>query len=169
VTQNPPENLPDKTKSNEVYLSMLNEVVELMETSRRQASRSINSIMTATYWEIGRRIVEFEQLGESRAEYGKQLISRLAHDLSTRFGRGFSKRNLEQMRRFYLLWSITQTPSAQSQVPDFKQKFPLPCTSTKNIGFQRSVEVRRSKAKKCAQNHIWQYFGKIHNPRLGAT
>jgi len=142
VTQNPPENLPDKTKSNEVYLSMLNEVVELMETSRRQASRSINSIMTATYWEIGRRIVEFEQLGESRAEYGKQLISRLAHDLSTRFGRGFSKRNLEQMRRFYLLWSITQTPSAQSQVPDFKQKFPLPWSHYIQLLSVKSNEAR---------------------------
>ncbi|NEQ67443.1 MAG: DUF1016 domain-containing protein [Symploca sp. SIO2D2] len=121
---------------------MLNEVVELMETSRRQASRSINSIMTATYWEIGRRIVEFEQLGESRAEYGKQLISRLAHDLSTRFGRGFSKRNLEQMRRFYLLWSITQTPSAQSQVPDFKQKFPLPWSHYIQLLSVKSNEAR---------------------------
>ncbi|ETJ33350.1 hypothetical protein Q604_UNBC12190G0001, partial [human gut metagenome] len=52
--------------------------------------RSVNALMTATYWEIGRRIVEFEQGGEARAAYGAQLIKRLSKDLSLRFKRGFS-------------------------------------------------------------------------------
>lgn len=69
--------------------------------------------MTMTYWLIGRRIVEQEQQGAERAEYGKQLLKRLAHDLSDRFGRGFSERNLEQMRGFYLGWPISQTVSAK--------------------------------------------------------
>jgi len=58
--------------------------------------------MTATYWEIGRRIVEFEQGGEKRAEYGEGLRARLADDLTTRFGRGFSRQNLQRFRLFYL-------------------------------------------------------------------
>lgn len=73
--------------------------------------------MTATYWEIGRRIVEFEQGGEGRATYGEALIRRLGTDLSQRFGGGFGWRNLAQMRAFYLGWSteqILQTLSAKS-------------------------------------------------------
>jgi len=79
----------------------------------------VNALITATYWEIGRRIVEFEQRGESRAAYGEALIERLSADLSARFGRGFSARNLEQMRQFYLFWpvdrlgEIPQTLSAE--------------------------------------------------------
>lgn len=70
--------------------------------------------MTASYWEIGRRIVEFEQGGAERAGYGEELLKRLSADLTMRFGRGFSERNLEQMRLFYLGWQISQTPSAKS-------------------------------------------------------
>jgi hypothetical protein len=69
--------------------------------------------MTATYWEIGRRIVEFEQGGKVRAEYGERLLARLSQDLMGKHGRGFSERNLEQMRAFYLGWEISQTPSAK--------------------------------------------------------
>jgi predicted nuclease of restriction endonuclease-like (RecB) superfamily len=71
--------------------------------------------MTATYWEIGRRIVEFEQGGGKRAQYGKALLKRLSEDLARRFGRGFSERNLEQMRLFYEGWPISQTVSAKSK------------------------------------------------------
>ena len=65
---------------------------------------SENSIIAAIYWEIGRRIVEYEQGGKERAEYGEALLRRLAEDLSGRFGRGFSRSNLQQMRIFYLGW-----------------------------------------------------------------
>jgi hypothetical protein len=64
--------------------------------------------MTATYWEISRRIVEFEQRGKRRAEYGEQLIERLAEDLMKRFGRGFGVDNLQRMRLFYQLWQSAQ-------------------------------------------------------------
>lgn len=95
------------------YFGLVGDISELLESSRRTASRTLNRLLTATYWEIGRRIVEFEQGGKRRAEYGEQLLKRLALDLKTRHGRGFSKRNLEQMRAFYLGWEIAQTPSAQ--------------------------------------------------------
>lgn len=90
-------------------------IVQLLEDARRAAARSVNALMAATYWEIGRRLVEAEQGGKERAGYGERLIQRLADDLSARFGRGFSRQNLQQMRLFYLTWptsQICQTPSS---------------------------------------------------------
>ncbi len=95
------------------YDGLLQGVVHLLEEARRGAARSINAILTATYWEIGRRIVEHEQEGKRRAVYGEALIEKLAADLTGRFGRGFSRRNLFQMREFYATWPIVQTASAQ--------------------------------------------------------
>src|ERR1700722_7120330 len=69
-------------------------IVELLKTARSAAARNVNALMTASYWEIGRRIVQSEQAGEKRAEYGELLIKRLAKDLSASFGRGFGPRNL---------------------------------------------------------------------------
>jgi predicted nuclease of restriction endonuclease-like (RecB) superfamily len=95
------------------YGRLVSEISNLLEQSRRSAVRSINAVLTATYWEIGRRIVEYEQGGKSRAGYGEELLARLAKDLAVKHGRGFSERNLRQMRAFYLGWEIWQTPSAK--------------------------------------------------------
>jgi predicted nuclease of restriction endonuclease-like (RecB) superfamily len=71
--------------------------------------------MTATYWEVGRRIVEFEQGGKRKPAYGEEIIDRLADDLRARFGRGFSRSNVFQMRQFYLAYRRkVQTASGQS-------------------------------------------------------
>ena len=105
-------------------------IVKLLEEARRATVRSVNAQITASYWEIGRRIVEHEQGGRSRAVYGRVLIERLARDLTKRFGRGFGTRNLAQMRAFYLAWSspeILQTASAKSGTPvPSASRFPLP-------------------------------------------
>jgi hypothetical protein len=84
------------------YGGLIGGIADLLEAARRTAARTINALMTATYWEIGRRIVEFEQGGEKRAEYGEGLMARLADDLTARFGRGFSRQNLQRFRLFYL-------------------------------------------------------------------
>ena len=92
-------------------------IAELLEAARRTTTRSINAIMTVTYWEIGRRIVEFEQGGKERAQYGKELLKRLSEELTARFGRGFSQDNLERFRLFYLRFSrdlISATASRKS-------------------------------------------------------
>jgi len=97
------------------YTSVLADVAHLLEAARRASVRTTNAIMTATYWEIGRRIVEFEQKGRGKADYGDVLMKRLGPDLTARFGRGFGWRNLYQMRAFYLAYSgILQTLSAKS-------------------------------------------------------
>ena len=94
------------------YAEVCRAIVELLQAARQTAARNVNALMTASYWEIGRRIVEAEQKGKRRAGYGEQLIERLSLDLTQQFGRGFSGRNLEQMRQFYCIWAIPQTLSA---------------------------------------------------------
>jgi predicted nuclease of restriction endonuclease-like (RecB) superfamily len=96
------------------YSQLFTRVADLLEQARKHSARSVNAIMAYTYWEIGRRIVEHEQQGKKRAKYGEALIERLALDLTAKFGRGFSRSNLWQMREFYLAWPILQTPSGES-------------------------------------------------------
>ncbi len=99
------------------YDGLLVDIARVIEDARHLAARSVNAVMTTTYWLVGQRIVEQEQRGAPRAGYGETLLKRLARDLSKRFGRGFSERNLEQMRGFYLAWPIPQTASAKSLLP----------------------------------------------------
>jgi predicted nuclease of restriction endonuclease-like (RecB) superfamily len=89
------------------YDSVFSSVVELLDVARRASARVVNTLMTATYWEIGRRIVEHEQAGEKRADYGKELIQKLSRDLAQRFGRGFGVVQLAVMRQFFLTFSST--------------------------------------------------------------
>lgn len=90
------------TFADATYKNLCSEVVSLLELARRTAGRTVNQVMTATYWEIGRRIVEHEQQGSRRAEYGERLLEQLAADLTAQLGRGFSRTNLFQMRQFFL-------------------------------------------------------------------
>lgn len=96
-------NIMKRSKSDiQSYKSFVSEIQKLLENARHQAARAVNAILTATYWEIGRRIVEYEQSGKSRAEYGEELLKRLSQDLTRKFGRGFAVPNLERFRIFYL-------------------------------------------------------------------
>lgn len=103
------------------YGHLQNDIAQLLRQTRTAAIRSVNAIMTASYWEVGRRIVEAEKKGRRRAAYGEQLIEQLSVDLTAEFGRGFSKQNLHQMCSFYRLWSqakIVQTLSGQFLAQD---------------------------------------------------
>ena len=150
------------------YEAVFGDVSKIIGAARESAARSVNAAMTAAYWLIGRRIVEFEQSGEERAEYGKALIERLAEDLTRRFGRGFSRQNLQHMRLFYLAYPpnrirqtvsgklarhpqlpIRQTPSGISGVSpvavgfdDLLTAFPLPWSA-----YVRLLSVRDEHAR----------------------
>lgn len=78
------------------------DVCSIIEQGRKEAYASVNHKMIETYWNIGRRIVEEEQNGEARAEYGAQIIAQLSELLTHQYGKGFSKRNLAYFRQFYL-------------------------------------------------------------------
>ena len=95
------------------YSALVTDISGLLEQARRTTVRAVNSVLTATYWEVGRRIVEFEQGGKETSEYGEKLLERLSADLTARHGRGFSRTNVSQMRAFYAGWAIVQTPSEQ--------------------------------------------------------
>ena len=133
------------------YGNIRAEIIGLLHAARAASIRSVNALMTATYWEIGRRIVEFEQRGVERAEYGEELIKQLARDLTRQFGRGFGAVNLSQMRRFYVEWQpqrIFQTPSEKSpSLSELAAKFPLPWSayvrllSVKNPGARSFYET----------------------------
>ena len=112
------------------YDGLLQGVVRLLEQARRASARSVNAIMTSTYWEIGRILVEHEQQGKRRAGYGEAMIERLAADLTARFRRGFSQTNLKQMREFYLAWPIRQTLSDESEARTFGGVTPRKTTDT---------------------------------------
>ena len=119
----------------EDYGGLIGGIAELLEAARRTAARTVNALMTATYWEIGRRIVEFEQGGEKRAEYGEALLQRLAQDLNAKFGRGFSYPNVNKFRQFYLAFpsaNILSTPSIET---------------TESILSTPSIELRRQKSQ----------------------
>ncbi|CAL7959136.1 hypothetical protein GAMM_100016 [Gammaproteobacteria bacterium] len=85
---------------------LLRDISEIIVTSRQTVIQTINNAMVQTYWNIGRLIVEYEQKGNSRAEYGAKQLEYLSEKLQTDFGKGFDIRNLRNMRRFYLTYSI---------------------------------------------------------------
>ena len=82
--------------------NVLNDIRKIIEEGRRQAYSAAGQIAIATYWNIGKRIVEEEQHGQERAKYGAKLIANLAQQLTSEFGSGFSSRSLNEYRRFYL-------------------------------------------------------------------
>jgi predicted nuclease of restriction endonuclease-like (RecB) superfamily len=113
MKKKPPKNSSVKRTKPNPYKSVLSEIVDVLHEARRLAARSVNVVITAAYWQIGRRIVEFEQGGAERAQYGTNLLRRLSVDLTQAVGRGFSVDNLENMRQFYLVFrsSISETAS----------------------------------------------------------
>lgn len=92
----------------------------VLESAREQAVKRVTRTMVIAYYEIGKIIVEEEQAGKEKAEYSKRTMESLSEKLIEEYGRGFSVRNLEQMRKFYLTYSKTQTLSAELQMMDFQ-------------------------------------------------
>ena len=97
----------------EIKKDIYQEIHDLLYKAKQNIISNVNYTMTKTYFLIGKRIVEEEQNGNKRAEYGKKLMKTLSEKLTKEFGKGFSQRNLEQMRTFYLRYSISQTVSAE--------------------------------------------------------
>lgn len=92
----------------------ISRAIELLHSARQQIVRNVNFIMVQTYFEIGRMIIEEEQNGKERADYGKSLLKELSKVLTKEFGKGFSITNIQQMRNFYLVYQKQQTVSANS-------------------------------------------------------
>ncbi len=94
--------------------SFVIQIKQLLKDAQQGVVRSVNTIMVQTYFELGRRIVEHEQEGKNHSNYGDYLLERLSSELSSEFGKGYSKRNLELIRKFYLTYKIAKSPISQS-------------------------------------------------------
>lgn len=93
------------------YNELISQIGNLLALGRAKAASEVNTILVQTYWEIGKYIVEFEQQGEEKAEYGSQLLNRLSRDLTNAYGKGFGRSNLIYMRKLYLTFQISGTLS----------------------------------------------------------
>lgn len=98
-----------KLTNNNIY----QEIKELLYSAKNRVYQTINITMTQTYFQIGKRIVEEEQGGETRAEYGSALLKNLSSELIKEFGKGYSEQNLKNMRQFYLIYQKRQTVSSE--------------------------------------------------------
>lgn len=158
-----------KTSAGSHYSALVSDLSRILNDARRASARAVNSVMTATYWELGRRIVHFEQGGKRRAGYGEELIGRLADDLGRKFGRGFSYPNLSKFRQFYLAYPDGEilstasresmapklsTPSIESRavigqsalgrsIPSSESRFPLPWSHYVQLLAVKNTEARR--------------------------
>lgn len=98
-----------------INTAFYNQIIDLLQTARNNVVRSVNQTIVLTYFKIGERIVEEEQNGKDRAEYGKSLLHGLSNALTKEFGKGFSVTNIQQMRNFYLVYEKQQTLSVKSE------------------------------------------------------
>jgi predicted nuclease of restriction endonuclease-like (RecB) superfamily len=134
--------------SKEIQNKMLfHQVAELLQNARQQVLRAVNSTMTFTYFEIGRMIVEEEQNGKDRAEYGKQVLKGLSEQLTTEFGKGFSLVNLENMRKFYLTYSISESMTRILDIVKSSLQIPQSLTEELEKPNTQSVTGEFEKAK----------------------
>ncbi len=106
----------DKNRQNLLF----DKVTQLLSKARSEVVRSVNKTMVYTYFEIGRLIIEEEQHGKDRAEYGKSILKTLSDKLVKEIGRGFSVDNLENMRKFYFSYSKSETVSRNLESYDFQ-------------------------------------------------
>lgn len=100
------------------YNQLVNHIGNLLAKGREQAGRAVNTILVQTYWQIGKHIVEFEQGGKEKAEYGSELLDKLSKDLTLAYGKGFSRSNLFMIRKFYLTFQKIQTSSGQFEISE---------------------------------------------------
>ena len=105
------DNTGTNLTQNTNYNKLVSDIGTLLNNGRKQMAIAVNTSMVQTYWSIGKHIVEFEQKGNERAEYGSNLINRLSRDLTERYGKGFGKSNLLYIRKFYLTFPKSGTVS----------------------------------------------------------
>ncbi len=99
--------------STDGYSELLGHISNVLQSARGKVAQSVNTILLDTYWQIGKYIVEYEQQGKARAEYGDKLIERLSKDLTRQYGKGFGRSNLLYIRKFYFTFQKSGTVSHQ--------------------------------------------------------
>jgi len=139
---------PGKNK----YNNLLRDIGQTIETARQNTFKTINTELVKANWEIGRHIVEFEQQGNERAEYGSDLLSRLSRDLKILYGTGFGRRNVLDMRRFYLIYQKWQTVSAKLSWSHFIVLMGVSDNMARN--FYENQAINENWSKRELERHI---------------
>lgn len=138
------------------HIDFYSPIVDLLQSARRKVVRSVNHTMVLTYFEIGRKLVEEEQGGKDRAEYGKELIKGLSKKLTKEFGKGFSETNLKQMKTFYLVYRKGQTPSDISKMPSHLSLKEISETPSRNLN-----ESKKPQAPSAKFQLSWSHYLKL--------
>lgn len=136
--------------------------INILKLAREQAVRSVNQAMVFAYFELGKIIVEEEQLGNKRAEYSKQTIQELSAKLTEKFGKGYSKRNLEHIRRFYLVYSKEQILSIEA--PNFQLSWShyLTLVRIDNLQERKFYELEATQSKWSVRELKRQYDSALY-------
>ena len=142
----------NKQVSKRGYYGLLDKVAEILNQARTMVVREINKAQVLAYWEIGREIVEFEQKGKERADYGEDLLNRLSADMTTKFGRGFSSENLRLMRKFYTIYGKSKTVSWKSD----GEKFQTPSGKSKTVS--RKSEISQTPSDQFEPMLSWSNY-----------
>ncbi|MEM9984803.1 MAG: PDDEXK nuclease domain-containing protein [Bacteroidota bacterium] len=134
----------NKLSSEKGYQQLLTQIDEAYQQGQRQANRAVNAQMVITYWTIGQYIVEFEQEGEAKAEYGQNLMDRLSRDLQQKYGKGFSRSNLSYMRRMYLYFPIRETVSHELSWSHYFELVKIKDELERSFYFQQTLKEKWS-------------------------
>ena len=150
-------------------MNLIKDIKQIIETGRATAYSTVNATMIATYWNIGRRIVEEEQQGKERAEYGKELIKMLARELTMEYGSGFSERYLAYFRKFYI--TIPNLSILQTRLQNLKWSHILTTLRVEDEVARRWYLENASKqmwsVRTLSRNISTQYYERhFHQPAL---
>ncbi len=126
------------------YEVLLDRISEAYTKGRNNAAIAVNQYLVDTYWNIGQYIVEFEQEGNLRAEYGKELLPKLSKDLSLTLGKGFSLSNLIRMRQFYSTYPISEKPSHLLSWSHYVELLKISDKLERNFYLQQAIHERWS-------------------------
>ena len=126
------------------YQHLLTQIDVVYQQGQRQATQAVNQYMVETYWTIGLYIVEFEQGGQAKAEYGTALLARLARDLKAKYGKGFSRSNLSYMRRMYLYFPKRETLSHKLSWSHYFELVKIEDDLERNFYFNQSIREKWS-------------------------
>jgi hypothetical protein len=141
-------------------LSYIQEIKQILAAARQKAYAAVNTAMVEAYWLVGKRIVEEEQNGNDRAAYGKEILKTLSIELNKEFGKGYSVTNLQNFRKFYLIFSnfpIQQTPSAISNTS--KRQTPSVGSDTQKAKGQTPPDESENLIwRRAFANLFWSHF-----------
>lgn len=133
------------------------DIKSILQNGRKQAYTAINFIMVESYWQVGQRIVEYEQAGAARAEYGKSLMKELSIRLTEEFGKGFDERELRKIRQFYLLFQKRDTLRPELTWSHYRRLLSVENENARIWYIQFRLQWRRNSCSK-----IWHF----HQNRL---